>query len=342
MRTGAAVNGVSRFAAPGRFRILPALRAASSPVAMSSETASPTMATAASGRGSSNPAFRRDPADALRPVSLRPRSGVTCMRVVGALRSFRAADAELVGGGAMSRICVLAAAACVLLAAPAAGQDRAPWRALDEMARQIFGEINAEARRTDERPRVSFRPARTTVQEGMDIWCGPLSFGLRNALHERVQSRLDNMAMSPPFDVAVADARAVSPPDVTMSWAWDGARSVRVEAHVLLAGARSKRYSASLPVSGLGERERACLFTFRPGGGEAEAKTAGVLRKEPTFDAARIVRRFEAGEKLLVAGELSGEGENGVVWSVVLWQDPETGRFRNLFAAALASGRGGP
>ena len=341
MRTGAAVNGVFRFAAPGRFRFLPALRATSSPVATPSETASPTMATAASGRGSSNPAFRRDPAAALRPVSLRPRSGVTCMRVVGALRSFRAAGAEPLGGGAMSRICVLAAA-CVLLAAPAAGQDRAPWRALNEMAWQIFREINAEARRTDERPQVSFRPARTTVQEGMDIWCGPLSFGLRNALHERVQSRLDNMAMSPPFDVAVADARAVSPPDVTMTWAWDGTESIGVGAHVLLAGERSKRYSASLPVSGLGERERACLFTFRPGGGEAEAKTAGVLREEPTFDAARIVRRFEAGDKLLVAGELSGEAENGVVWSVVLWQDPETGRFRNLFAAALASGRGGP
>ena len=231
----------------------------------------------------------------------------------------------------MSRICVLAAA--FVLSASASAQDSAMGWELDSMAWDISEMLDGEAGRTGERLRVSFRPART-VQAGTDIYCGPLSFGLRNALHERVQSWRDDMRMSS-FDLAVADARAVSPPDVTMSWAWDGARSVRVEAHVLLAGERGARYSVSLRAAGLGEPERACLFAFRPGGGETKAKTAGFLREEPSFDPARIVRRFGAGERFAVAGELSSASENDAVWSVVPWEDPETGGFRNLFAANL-------
>ena len=232
----------------------------------------------------------------------------------------------------MSRICVSVAAVCVLLSAPAAGQESALREGLNDMARNIAGMLNREAEPTGERLRVNFRPART-VQAGTDIYCGPLSSGLPNALHERVEWWRKDMGLTS-FEVTVADARAVEPPDVTLSWAWDGAESIEVAAHVLLAGERGARYSASLPVSGLGERERACLFTFRPGDGRVEAKRAGVLSKEPTFGEEHMVRLFSAGEPFLVRGKLSSAGENGVVWSVVL--DSDTGRLRYLFVANLA------
>ena len=240
----------------------------------------------------------------------------------------------------MLRTCVSAVAVCVLLAAPASGQESALREGLDDMARNIVKGIDAEATGTDERLRVTFRPARTTPLERTDIWCEPLSSGLRNALHERVQWHSEDMRMNS-FDLAVAEERAVEPPDVTMSWAWDGADSVGVEAHVLLSGERGHRgarYSASLPVSKLEKPERACLFAFREGDGRVEAKRAGILREEPSSDPTRFVRPFEAGETFLFVGELSTGDENGAVWSVVLGEDPERGGFRNLFAPNLAGG----
>ena len=235
----------------------------------------------------------------------------------------------------MSRICVLAAAVCALLAVPASGQDRALGREFDNMALQIVGALNAEARRTPgKRLRVTFRPAWTSPLEGITHFCEPLASRLRNALHERVQSLGEQTSSL--FEVAVAKERDLEPPDVTMSWAWDGADSVRVEAHVLFAGDRGNRYSASLPVSGLEERERACLFVFRRGGGEVTAKATGYLREEPSDDPTRIARRFEAGENLYVVGELSSAGENGDAWSVVL--EAEAGKFRHLLTPDMESG----
>ena len=228
-----------------------------------------------------------------------------------------------------------ALAALLWAATPAAGQESALRDGLNDVARDIAKMLTEEADQTGERLRVSFRPARTTPLKGTDIWCEPLSFGLRNALHGGVEwhMRVDS------FDVVVANERAVEPPDVTMSWAWDGAETVQVEAHVLLPGdRRAPPYPASLPVSKMGERERACLFTYRPGGGEVEAKTAGFLRDEPSVDPAGIVHRFGPGEKLQIVGELSSEGGSGAVWSVVPWEDPETGGFRNLFSEELAGG----
>ena len=223
-------------------------------------------------------------------------------------------------------------------AAPAAQREPAQRDGLDPMAQDIAALLNGEAHWTDERRlQVSFRPARTTVQEGMDIYCGPLSFGLRDMLHKRVQSLLDDMLMSM-VDVAVTDARAGSPPDVTLSWAWVGADKVRVDAHVLLADGRGGwRLLALLDPAELGRRERTCLFTFRPGSGEAVAMAAGYLREEPAFGEAGIVRRFGAGETFAVAGELSDMSGSGVVWSVVRWEDPETGKRRNVFTADLAT-----
>ena len=237
----------------------------------------------------------------------------------------------------MSRICVLTAAVCALLAAPAAGQESALREGLNDMARNIAGMLNREAERTGERLRVSFRPART-VQAGRDIYCRPLSSGLLDALHERVQW------WSSDFEVRVADARAVEPPDVTMTWEWHGEESVEVKAHVLLANDRSERFSAQLDAAELRDTERACLFTFRSREGNVEAKNAGVLRNEPTsvLDADLLERRFGPGETFLVVGELSSAGENGAVWSVVLGEDPETGKLRYLFVANLAGGTAVP
>ncbi len=234
------------------------------------------------------------------------------------------------------RVAAAAAACAVLAAAPAAGQDSGggPER-FDAMARGVIAALNREAVRLGDRPRVTFRPA-STGPEGVRVYCDALSFGLRNALHRRVEAWREELQIAT-FDVAVANARAVEPPDVTISWSWDGAGSVRVEAHVLLEDGRSRQVPTTvLDAAALTGPERACLFSFRADERMATAQAAGVLREEPTRDTRRIVRPFSAGEEFLVQGALVGAGRDGAVWSVVLWQDPETGEWRNLFALGLA------
>ena len=206
---------------------------------------------------------------------------------------------------------------------------------LDGMGRALVSLFNREAARTESRLRVSFRPARTGPQ-GVDVYCETLSHGLRNALAERVEAWRDDMSLAT-FDVAVADDRAVAPPDVTISWSWDGAGSVRVEAHVLLAGMRSARVpAAALDAAGLNGPERACLFSFLPGVAWVEAGEAGELVEEPSFRADAWVADYEAGARLRVLGRLEAADGSGGVWWVVAWRDPETRERRNLFAMGLA------
>ena len=235
----------------------------------------------------------------------------------------------------MAGMRVAAAACAALAAAPAAGQDSgaAPER-FNAMAKAIVATLNGEAERLGARPRVTFRPA-STGPEGVRVYCDALSFGLRNALHRRVEAWRKELQIAT-FDVAVANARAVEPPDVTISWSWDGAGSVRVEAHVLLGDGRSRQVPTTvLDAAALTGPERACLFSFRAHEGMVTAKAAGVLREEPTRNTQRIVRPFSAGEEFLVQGALVGAGRDGAVWSVVLWPDPATGEWRNLFALGL-------
>ncbi len=231
----------------------------------------------------------------------------------------------------------VAAAACAVLAAvPAAGQDDALRQGLDGMAESIASLLNAEAQRAGgDPPRVSFRPAWSESQ-GVRYYCGPLSRGLRDALHERVQRWRDRMSMSS-FAIAVADERRFSPPEVTLQWRWDGAESVEAKAHVSLPGGRGDRYSARLDVDALDGGQRECLFSFEPEGRDVAAPKTGFLREDPTFDARRVVRRFAPGEVLSVQGELVGRG---AVWSVVYDEDPDTGERRNLFTMDLGGGPG--
>ena len=242
----------------------------------------------------------------------------------------------------MAGMRVLAAVCVVLAAAPAAGEEAGagPER-FDAMADGIIAALNREAVRGGGRPRATFRPA-WTGPAGVRVYCDALSTGLRNALHRRVRALREKSGVAL-FDIAVADVRAVTPPDVTVSWSWDGAASVRVEAHVLLEGERSEQVpTAALDAAALSGPERACLFAFRAGEGMVKAQAAGVLREEPTLDPRRIVRPFAAGEEFLVQGVLRGAVRDGAVWSVVLWFDPDTGEARNLFAAGLADGGGAP
>ena len=237
----------------------------------------------------------------------------------------------------MAGMRVVAAACAVLAAAPAAGQDSgaAPER-FDAMAQAVVAMLNEEAERLGARPRVTFRPA-STGSEGVRVYCDALSFGLRNALHRRVEALRDKWRITT-FDVAVANARAVEPPDVTISWSWDGAGSVRVEARVLLEDGRFRQVPkvAVLDAAALPGPERACLFSFRADERMVTAKAAGMLREDPTFDPRRIVRPYSAGEEFLVQGVLAGAGRDDGVWSVVAGKDSETGEWRNLFAMGLA------
>ena len=240
----------------------------------------------------------------------------------------------------LSALCValiLAACAPEGASAQTANPESGWGEELDGMGRALVSLFNREAARTEGRLRVSFRPARTGPQ-GVDIYCETLSHGLRNALAERVEAWRDDMSLAT-FDVAVADERAVAPPDVTISWSWDGAGSVRVEAHVLLAGMRSARVpAAALDAAGLNGPERACLFSFLPGVAWVEAGEAGELVEEPSFRAEAWVADYEAGARLRVLGRLEAADGSGGVWWVVAWRDPETGERRNLFAMGLGGG----
>lgn len=111
----------------------------------------------------------------------------------------------------MAGIRVVAAACAVLAAPPAAPQDSGggPER-FDAMAQAIVATLNGEAERLGARPRVTFRPA-STGPEGVRVYCDALSFGLRNALHRRVEAWRETLRITM-FDVAVADARAVEDP----------------------------------------------------------------------------------------------------------------------------------
>ena len=240
----------------------------------------------------------------------------------------------------LSALCaalILAACAPEGASAQTANPESGWGEELDGMGRALVSLFNREAARTEGRLRVSFRPARTGPQ-GVDVYCETLSHGLRNALAERVEAWRDDMSLAT-FDVAVADDRAVAPPDVTISWSWDGAGSVRVEAHVLLAGMRSARVpAAALDAAGLNGPERACLFSFLPGVAWVEAGEAGELVEEPSFRADAWVADYEAGARLRVLGRLEAADSSGGVWWVVAWRDPETRERRNLFAMGLGGG----
>lgn len=234
----------------------------------------------------------------------------------------------------MPGVRVLAAACAMLAAWPAAGQDGALRQGLDGMAESIASLLNDEAQRAGgEPPRVSFRPAWSESQ-GVRYYCGPLSRGLRDALHERVQRWRDRMSLSS-FAIAIADERNLSPPEATLQWRWDGAASVEATARVQLPGRRGSVISAQLNVDALDGGQRDCLFSFRPAGRDVKATRTGFLREDPTFDPRRVVHRFASGEEFFVQGELVGRGG---VWSVVYWEDPDTGERRNLFTMDL----GGP
>ena len=234
---------------------------------------------------------------------------------------------------------ILAACAPEGASAQTANPESGWGEELDGMGQALVSLFNREAARTEGRLRVSFRPARTGPQ-GVDIYCEALSHGLRNALAERVEALRARLSLAT-FDVAVADERAVAPPDVTISWSWDGAGSVRVEAHVLLAGMRSARVpAAALDAAGLNGPERACLFSFLPGVAWVEAGEAGELVEEPSFRADAWVADYEAGARLRVLGRLEAADSSGGVWWVVAWRDPETRERRNLFAMELADGGG--
>ena len=240
----------------------------------------------------------------------------------------------------LSTLCValiLSACAPEGASAQTASPESGWGEELDGMGQALVSLFNREAARTEGRLRVSFRPARTGPQ-GVDVYCEALSHGLRNALAERVEALRARLSLAT-FDVAVADERAVAPPDVTISWSWDGAGSVRVEAHVLLAGMRSARVpAAALDAAGLSGPERACLFSFLPGVAWVEAGEAGELVEEPSFRADAWVADYEAGARLRVLGRLEAADGSGGVWWVVAWRDPETRERRNLFAMGLGGG----
>ena len=240
----------------------------------------------------------------------------------------------------LSALCaalILAACAPEGASAQTANPESGWGEELDGMGQALVSLFNREAARTESRLRVNFRPARSGPQ-GVDIYCEALSHGLRNALAERVEALSARLSLAT-FDVAVADERAVAPPDVTISWSWDGAGSVRVEAHVLLAGMRSARVpAAALDAAGLNGPERACLFSFLPGVAWVEAGEAGELVEEPSFRADAWVADYEAGARLRVLGRLEAADGSGGVWWVVAWRDPETRERRNLFAMGLADG----
>ena len=234
----------------------------------------------------------------------------------------------------MAGMRVLAAACAALAAWPAAGQDGALQQGLDDMARSIASLLNEEAQRAGgEPPRVSFRPAWSESQ-GVRYYCGPLSRGLRDALHEGVQRWRDDMSLSS-FAIAIADERKLSPPEATLQWRWDGAASVEATARVQLPGRRGRVVSAQLNVDALDGGQRDCLFSFEPGGREAKAERMGFLREDPMFDPLRATR-FASGDEFFVLGYLVGRGS---VWSVVHWEDPDTGEPRNMFTMDLPAPR---
>ena len=233
----------------------------------------------------------------------------------------------------MAGVRVLAAAVCLLLAAaPAVGQGdgRHGLEArLDALAREIGGQLNIEARSYGKRLRVVIRPAWTEPEDNIRLWCGPLSFGLRDMLHERIDTWRRDQGHD--YDMAMADHRQTTPPEVSVSWTREGAR-VRVEARVWMENEILRRVpSVSFDAGELNDRQRNCLFSFR--GGERLARVDGfvVLREDPTLGG-HVVRRFMDGGRFHVIGELTSVG--GAVWSVVWSDDPGAGS-PHLFATGL-------
>ena len=228
------------------------------------------------------------------------------------------------GTGATWAACAAAACALLAAAAPASAQENALRRGFDDMGKRIAGQLNDEAGRADGRLRVSFRPARTEP-EGVIVYCQALSMGLRDALRESVQYWRKE------FDTVAVDARAVAPPDVTMTWLWDGAKSVRVETHVLLAGERSVRYSAKLDAAKLSGSERRCLYTFRRNIRQVEDGEQGPLFTDPSVGARKA--DYEPGAVLNMLGCLDVADDPDGSWRVVAWTDKATDeRVNHLFA----------
>ena len=169
----------------------------------------------------------------------------------------------------------------------------------------------------------------------MTVYCRALSMGLRDALHKSVQDWREKMSLSS-FVPVVADARAVKPPDVTMTWQWDRAKkSVQVDAHVLLADEVSYRDSAILDVAGLSSSQRACLYTFRRNSRRVEAEEDGELYAEPSYSPNALVADYEKDDRLRVRGCVTAVYGSGDIWPVVGWRDKATGERANLFAPDL-------
>ena len=268
------------------------------------------------------------------------RAGTVLRCVVGVLFS-------LVGrcfpwGGAMTGLRVWAAAVCLALAAfPASGEeDCGDLRScLRPLADDVARALDEAGREDGGRLSVRFRPARTEPS-GVTVYCRALSMGLRNALHGEVRAFADRYVMD--FDVRRADRGRVEPPEVGAVWAWDRTGAARdilsLDAYFVLPDGRDRRFAGRIPVDVLSANQRACLFSFSPGVDWAEAGEAGELFEEPTFRPDAWVADYEAGARLRVLGRLKAADGSSDVWSVVVWQDPETRERRNLFAMGLGGG----
>ncbi len=220
-------------------------------------------------------------------------------------------------------------------AAPAQGACRDLRDCLDSLARDTAEILHREAQRAGGSPRMSFRRA-SSEPRGVRIFCSALSEGLRNVLHELVQKDLSRFDLD--FDLHLAERDRVEPPEATMVWKTrDGAETMAVDAHIALPEGRSRRLSASVPVSALSEEERACLFDFheREAWVETPRDRVVVLREYPTFRADDVVKELQPGEKLHVVGRIEAPGHEDEGWSVVAWTDDELPDRRNVFAKGL-------
>ena len=182
---------------------------------------------------------------------------------------------------------------------------------------------------------VRFRPARTEPA-GVTVYCQALSVGLRNALHGEVRKRGRYIY---DYEVRRAERGAVTPPEVVTVWAWDRTGDAReilaLDVYFMLSDGRDWHFRGEIPVSTLSARQRACLFSFRPGADWIEAEAPGELMDEPTYRPGAWVADYEAGARLRVLGRLEAPDDSGGGWLVVAWRDPETRERRNLFAAGL-------
>ena len=229
----------------------------------------------------------------------------------------------------MRRLVVAIVLAAAALGAPAAGAQGLS-EGLAGAAEKVANFLSREANRPGvQRLRVTFRPAFTVILEER-VFCRALSNGLRDTLRERVSAlRRDRGAR---FETVAADERRHSPPDVTMSWAWDPP-ALRLTIRVLAEGDRLESVSAELKADDLSARERACLFDFRIGEREVTAEASGRLRAEPSLASRSRVGRYAKGDKLFVLGTLTAADGSGTVWSLVEWEDDR--EIRHVFTTGL-------